>query len=112
MSTRTAEDQINAARVLVTMAAAFRHLPAPAPRLERLPKSTDSTVFTWGVTLAVHDHLGYFELWREALGLDPAAVRASLEEDYTNWLEVSGVWSGVPVQVIGYFRFQDPEHAR
>ncbi|GAA4859651.1 hypothetical protein [Kitasatospora terrestris] len=111
MITRTAAEQINAARVLVTMAAVFRDLPAPAPRLERLPKSASSAEFTWGVSLALHDGLGHFEQWREALGLDPAAVRASLDEDYTNWLEVSGEWSGVPVQVIGYFRFTDPAPA-
>jgi len=112
VSTRTAEEQINAARALVTMAAVFRHLPAPAPRLERLPRGASGAEYRWGVTLALHDSLNHFEQWREALGLDPADVGACLDDDYTNWLEVSGTWAGVPVQLLGYFRFQDPEQAR
>ncbi|MFF2626014.1 hypothetical protein ACFVUN_09620 [Kitasatospora griseola] len=100
--------QTNAAGALLAMVTAFPHLPAPGLRLEILPPGKAGGTYAWGVNVSIHDGLGHFEQWRAALGLAPDTVTAHLEDDFTNWLEVSGAWSGVPVQVIGYFRFADP----
>ncbi|MFF0389626.1 hypothetical protein ACFYS8_13180 [Kitasatospora sp. NPDC004615] len=100
--------QTNAARALLAMVTAFPHLPAPRLRPDVLTPATAEGTHAWGVNVSIHDGLGHFEQWRAALGLDPDAVTAHLDDDFTNWLEVSGTWSGVPVQVIGYFRFTDP----
>lgn len=108
MSARTAAGQVNAAGALMAMVTAFRCLPAPAFRLERLWGCGGRAEATWGVTLALHDGLDQFEQWRAALGLDPSDVTAHLDADGPHWLEATGTWSGVPVQLIGHFHFTDP----
>ncbi|MFF0389363.1 hypothetical protein ACFYS8_11795 [Kitasatospora sp. NPDC004615] len=101
--------QTNAAGALLAMVTVFPHLPAPGLRLEILPPGKAGGTYAWGVNVSIHDGLGHFEQWRAALGLDTDDVTAYLDDDdLTNWLQVSGTWSGVPVQIIGYFRFADP----
>ncbi|PBC78934.1 hypothetical protein BX265_3726 [Streptomyces sp. TLI_235] len=111
MSISTAADQVNAAGTLLAMITAFPNLPAPQLHVDRLPQGSDGGAFVWGVSMSLHDNLAHFEQWREALGLDPAAVAAHLDQDSTHWLDVFGTWSGVRMRLTGFFRFHDPEHA-
>jgi phosphoribosylformimino-5-aminoimidazole carboxamide ribonucleotide (ProFAR) isomerase len=55
------------------------------------------------VDLSIHDDLGSFEAWREALGIDPSAVRRNLQSgDMTMVLTAHGEVEGTKVQLTGY----------
>ncbi|MEU6967354.1 hypothetical protein AB0A71_06365 [Kitasatospora aureofaciens] len=101
----TAGDQIKAAGTLMFLLTAHAHLPAPAVLLELLnvPGTYD---FAWGLSIGLHDGLGHFEQWRAALGLDPAAVEHKQRGD-TGWLAVTGLHTGIPVKVCGFYKL-DP----
>lgn len=100
MITRTASDQITAAATMLTLVTTFGDLPAAQLSL------WESSA-TWGVRVSVHDGLGIFEQWREALGVDPASVDQDQIGD-RGWLVAIGTWgAGVLVELVGYYTVPD-----
>ncbi|MFF3928167.1 hypothetical protein [Streptomyces hirsutus] len=52
---------------------------------------------------AIHNDLGAFEAWREALGIDPAAVRRNLQSgDMTMVLSATAEIADATVRIVGY----------
>lgn len=73
------------------------HPNLPAPHVEVSPHRPDC------LTLSVHGDLRAFEAWREALGIDPAAVRRNLQSgDTTMVLSGFGEIADAKVALIGY----------
>lgn len=87
---------------LIAPMAVLRKLAAdrpdlPAPRVGLSPHQDGRIDFS------IHDDLGSFEAWREALGIDPAAVRRNLQSgDMTLVLTARGEVEGTKVQLTGY----------
>ncbi|MEU1287798.1 hypothetical protein [Kitasatospora sp. NPDC005856] len=99
--------QISAAGALMSLLTAHATLPAPAVRLEEL-KVPGTHDFVWGLSIALHRSLDYFEQWRQALGIDPAAIDHDTTKSSTTksgtlgWLEAITTYAGVPLRLVGY----------
>jgi hypothetical protein len=77
------------------------HLPhLPAASIELSSWHGDGGTSTL-VTIHLHDTLSDFETWREALGIDPDAVTASLSS-HRLALRAATVRDGVEINVIAY----------
>ncbi len=104
--TGTTSDQVQAARVLLTLVSNFTALPAPDLRLR---ESYDSdTGLQWGICLALHGDLAAFEIWREALGINPATVQQSSGSG-TSWLKARCEWAGTPLELTGFYTPSEDE---
>ncbi|RKT16895.1 hypothetical protein BX285_1251 [Streptomyces sp. 1114.5] len=103
--------QINAAGALMSLLTAHATLPTPAIQLEHL-KVPGTHDYAWGLDVALHRGLDHFEQWRQALGIDPAAVDYEVTTSGTlGWLTVTTVHGGVPLKLIGYLTpLPAPEH--
>ncbi|MFJ1753864.1 hypothetical protein [Kitasatospora sp. NPDC088134] len=108
MTEDTTAEQIKAASALLSLLRAHPGLPAGYVQLKRMvPQAGGSP--QWGIAVRDHDDLSHFEQWRDALGLDPDHVTLNTSQPETNWIEVAGSWSGVPIEVICFFAFIDPD---
>ncbi|MFD8080728.1 hypothetical protein ACFV4F_03400 [Kitasatospora sp. NPDC059722] len=97
----TAAEQIKAAGTLMSLLTAHAHLRAPAVQLE-LQIVPGTYNIAWGLGISLHDGVDYFEQWRAALSLDPADVELK-QLGQTHWLTVTGMHTGIPVQLSGFF---------
>ncbi|MFE7526166.1 hypothetical protein ACFU7Y_10630 [Kitasatospora sp. NPDC057542] len=101
-TTVLAGEQVNAAGALLALLTSHPNLPAPNIRLN--PMQVPGTYeWTWGLHVALHDRLDHFEQWRTALGLAPSAVDQG-HRGNTAWLTVAGAYSGVPIELHGFYR--------
>ena len=98
-TTGIAGEQIGAAGGLLAMLSAFSHLPPIDPALHRFAAG-------WGVRVSIHNGLTAFERWREALALDPDDVDHK-QRGTLAWLTGTGTWSGVRVELVGYYDLPD-----
>jgi hypothetical protein len=92
---------VNLAELTVPMALlrslAVDHPNLPAPYVSLSPHQGGR------IDLSLHNDLGSFEVWREALGIEPSAVRRNLQSgDMTLVLTAHGEISGTKVQLTGY----------
>jgi len=60
-----------------------------------------STIFPNQLDISLHDGLGAFELWREALGIPADAVKFSARNTAMN-LKATTTFAGATVELIGY----------
>ncbi|MFE4420366.1 hypothetical protein [Streptomyces sp. NPDC056817] len=75
------------------------HPDLPAPHVHVSPNVPGRLEF------AIHGDLGAFEAWREALGIDPAAVRRNLQSgDMTMVLSVTAEIADAKVELVSYSR--------
>lgn len=73
------------------------HPNLPAPHVGMSPHRPDC------LALAVHGDLGKFEAWREALGIDPLAVRRNTQSgDTTLVLTGFATIADARVELVGY----------
>ncbi|MFJ6247748.1 MULTISPECIES: hypothetical protein [unclassified Streptomyces] len=80
---------------LVALDAKFSHLPAP--NVDLCP------VFPDRLRLSLHDDLGAFEAWREALNIDPVAVVHRVQGNgRTQVLKVHGRFAGADIELVGF----------
>ncbi|MFI8368569.1 hypothetical protein [Streptomyces sp. NPDC085466] len=87
---------------LVALDAKFSHLPAPNVDL--------SPVFPARLCLSLHDDLGAFEAWREALNIDPATVVHRVQSGGgTRVLKVHGLFAGADIELVGFAPVLVPE---
>lgn len=93
MNAPTLAAQQAAADALAHIFRNFGHLPAADIQL--------GTVYLDQVRISVHDGLGDFETWREALGLSAEEVEHR-ELPSSMSLAVSGAYAGAAVQLIGF----------
>lgn len=76
---------------------AVDHPDLPAPHVGVSPHHPDC------LTLSVHGDLGSFEAWREALGIDPVAVRNTTQSGgNTLVLSAAGIVADARVELVGY----------
>jgi len=76
---------------------AVDHPDLPAPHVGMSP------ICPGRLDFSIHDDLGAFEAWREALGIDPAAVRRNTQSgDMTMVLTAFAEVAEAKVQLIGY----------
>ncbi|GAA1958158.1 hypothetical protein [Kitasatospora viridis] len=101
MTENTASDQINAVAAAMALLASNPDLPAPALSIENLFYSPEGRFLGWGLHLALHHGLHQFELWRQALDINPADVTDREPEGGVYWLRAYGTFGGVPVRLIG-----------
>lgn len=82
--------------------ALLRLLAADHPALPAIDVQV-SPIYPDRLRLSVHGDLGAFEAWREALGIDPEAVRHNLQSgDTTLVLAASTVIADAHVDLTGY----------
>ncbi len=73
------------------------HPNLPAPHVGVSPN------YPHRLTLSVHGDLGKFEAWREALGIDPDAVRRNTQSGGTTLvLSAAATVADAHVELIGY----------
>lgn len=88
-------------RALRLLATDFGHLPAPEVDV--------SAIFPKRLTLRFHGDLGTFEVWREALGIDPDAVTHGTQGGgRTRVLKTSVEYEGATLEMVGYADIPDP----
>ncbi|MFD9070586.1 hypothetical protein [Streptomyces lasiicapitis] len=76
---------------------AIDHPDLPAPHVHISP------IYPNRLTLSIHDNLAAFEVWREALGIDPSTVTYRLQGgDTTTVLVAVGEAAGATVELVGY----------
>lgn len=81
--------------LLRLLAADHPDLPAPDVHVSRL--------YPDQLVLSVHDDLGTFEAWREALGIDPDTIERRLQSaDTTAVLTASTTIADASVELVGY----------
>ncbi|MGW2366340.1 hypothetical protein ACWCZ5_12245 [Streptomyces sp. NPDC001667] len=106
MNASTVDVQSPAIEVLYRILDRLPHRDLPAAHFETgmMVLRTDIAL---GVRITVHGSLGSFEIWREALGIDPAAVEWRENRQSTaayELLEGEGAFAGVPVILSGLAR--------
>ncbi|MEW1903307.1 hypothetical protein [Streptomyces sp. NPDC086147] len=80
---------------LAALGAMLSHLPAP--NVDLCP------VFPDRLRLSLHDDLGAFEAWREALNIDPTAVVHRVQGNgRTQVLKVHGRFAGADIELVGF----------
>lgn len=89
----TLAQQRPALGALAQMAGAFAHLPGA--HLDISPTYPDQ------LTISVHDDLGAFEVWREALGITPDAVSYKALTSHMH-IKAEGTFAGAAVELVGY----------
>ncbi|MFF2777892.1 hypothetical protein ACFVU3_23620 [Streptomyces sp. NPDC058052] len=95
MNARTLADLAAPLTALVALDARFSHLPAP--NVDLCPVYPDR------LCLSLHDDLGAFEAWREALNIDPAAVVHRVQGNGgTRVLKVHGRFAGADIELTGF----------
>lgn len=73
------------------------HPDLPAPDVQVSP------IYPERLVLSVHDSLGSFEAWREALGIDPDTIERKLQSsDTTVVLKASTTIADASVELVGY----------
>ncbi|QDN60100.1 hypothetical protein [Streptomyces sp. S1D4-20] len=91
----TLDDLAVPLRALRMLAADFGHLPAPDVHV--------STIYAEQLELSFYDDLPGFEMWREALGVDPDAVTYREQGDgRTRVLRTTTTYAGAELELIGY----------
>lgn len=91
----TLDDLVMPVRVLRLLVADFGHLPAPDVHV--------STIYPERLELSFYDDLPGFEMWREALGVDPDAVTYREQGGgRTRVLRSTVAYAGVELELIGY----------
>jgi hypothetical protein len=90
---RTIADLRAALAALAQIGSHFSHLPAA--------DFTTSTIFPDRAALHLHDDLGDFELWREALDIPTSAVEYRTLPGNTV-LKATTEWGGATIEVNGY----------
>ncbi|MFE5370911.1 hypothetical protein [Streptomyces mirabilis] len=91
----TLDDVAVPLRVLRLLAVDFGHLPAPDVHV--------STIYPERLELSFYDDLPGFEMWREALGVDPDAVTYGEQGDgRTRVLRSTAAYAGAELELIGY----------
>lgn len=90
---RTVADQKAALAALALAASTFNHLPAPEFRVSRLYPNR--------LTISLHDDLGDFEAWREAMSIPTARVSYDTQPD-SGVLTATAEWGGALVELLGY----------
>ncbi|MDX3759047.1 hypothetical protein [Streptomyces sp. AK02-04a] len=91
----TLDDLAVPLRVLRLLAVDFGHLPAPDVHV--------STIYPERLELSFYDDLPGFEMWREALGVDPDAVTYREQGDGgTRVLRSTAAYAGAEMELIGY----------
>ncbi|MET8539207.1 hypothetical protein ABZW03_00900 [Kitasatospora sp. NPDC004799] len=104
----TAVDQIRAAGVLLALLHANSALPTATIQLQYL-RMPDTHDFLWGLEVALHDGLDHFEQWRQALGIDPAAVSHDTAMRGTlAWLTATTPHGGIPLKLTGFYHQPEP----
>ncbi|QHY97260.1 hypothetical protein SSPS47_19315 [Streptomyces sp. S4.7] len=89
-------------RVLRLLHADFGHLPTPTVDL--------SGIYPGRLTLRLHEGLGDFETWREALAIPPESVTHSVHSGgHTRSLTASIAYGGADVHLHGYSDASGPD---
>ncbi|MGW3517065.1 hypothetical protein [Streptomyces hydrogenans] len=102
MNARTLSDLAAPLTALIVLDTKFLHLPAP--NVDLCPVYPDR------LRLSLHDDLGAFEAWREALNIDPAAVVHRVQRGGgTLVLKVHGRFAGADIELTGYTLDLTPE---
>ncbi|MEV6357691.1 hypothetical protein [Streptomyces hydrogenans] len=95
MNARTLSDLAAPMTALIVLDTKFSHLPAP--NVDFCPVYPDR------LRLSLHDDLGAFEAWREALNIDPAAVVHRVQGGGgTRVLKVHGRFVGADIELVGF----------
>ncbi|GBQ04155.1 hypothetical protein SSP531S_56470 [Streptomyces spongiicola] len=88
-------------RVLQLLVVDFGHLPAPYASV--------SPVYPDVLSLRLHDDLGVFELWRDALGIPGEAVSCGVQSaGSVRVLEARGEYAGTVVELTGFSEIPAP----
>lgn len=96
------EDLTVPLRTLRLLALDFADLPAPTVHV--------SPIFAERLELSLHDDLGAFEPWRDALGITRDAVDFHTQQDGETWvLEAYTQFAGSTVRLIAYGEARDPK---
>jgi hypothetical protein len=85
--------QLTAVEALAVIGRTFAHLPAVSLNL--------STVYPDTIRVHVHDDLGVFETWREALGIHADSIEYKTYENQLT-LTASTTFHAATVEVTGY----------
>ncbi|MFJ5782123.1 hypothetical protein [Streptomyces hydrogenans] len=102
MNARTLADLAAPVTALIALDAKFSHLPAP--NVDFCPVYPDR------LRLSLHDDLGAFEAWREALNIDPTAVVHRVQGGGgTLVLKVHGRFAGADIELVGFGLATVPE---
>ncbi|MER6475787.1 hypothetical protein [Streptomyces filamentosus] len=95
MNARILSDLTVPLTALIALEAKFSHLPAP--NVDFCPVYPDR------LRLSLHDDLGAFEAWREALNIDPTAVVHRVQGGGgTRVLKVHGRFAGADIELVGF----------
>ncbi|MFD4153649.1 hypothetical protein ACFWR4_12995 [Streptomyces hydrogenans] len=95
MNARTLSDLAAPLTALIVLDTKFSHLPAP--NVDFCPVYPDR------LRLSLHDDLGAFEAWREALNIDPAMVVHRVQGGGgTLVLKVHGQFAGADIELVGF----------
>ncbi|MCM1949515.1 hypothetical protein NC315_29695 [Streptomyces sp. G2] len=104
MNARTLSDLTAPLTALIVLDTKFSHLPAP--NVDFCPVYPDR------LRLSLHDDLGAFEAWREALNIDPAAVVHRVQGGGgTRVLKVHGRFAGADIELVGFAPVPEREAA-
>ncbi|MEV6353480.1 hypothetical protein [Streptomyces hydrogenans] len=95
MNARTLSDLTAPLTALIVLDTKFSHLPAP--NVDFCP------VYPHRLRLSLHDDLGAFEAWREALNIDPATVVHRVQGGGgTLVLKVHGHFASADIELVGF----------
>jgi hypothetical protein len=86
-------EQLTALEALIILARTHAHLPAVSLNL--------STVYPDTIRMHIHDDLGVFETWREALGIHADSVEHNAYEDRLT-LTARTTFHSATVEITGY----------
>ncbi|MCX4549254.1 hypothetical protein [Streptomyces sp. NBC_01500] len=98
IAVETAAQQAPVAAALVRLLTARPDLPAASFEIGRMYCEPEPGP---RIEIRLHDSLGHFEAWREALNFDPGAVRL-WDHGGTISLSIETRWNGVPIELTGY----------
>ncbi|MER6361335.1 hypothetical protein [Kitasatospora sp. NPDC001527] len=110
---QTASDLFNAAGALMAALHAHADLPAPRVTSEHVVAPERDTsgdlVLVWGLGFGFHRDtaLSDFEQWRQALGINPAAIDHASTGPHA-WLSADTTYAGVPLTLTGYYTLAQP----
>ncbi|MFG3051282.1 hypothetical protein ACGFZP_10080 [Kitasatospora sp. NPDC048239] len=116
-SNNTASGLINAAGALMAALSAHADLPVPRITSEQVVSAerdaSGDLVLVWGLCFGFHRDtaLSDFEQWRQALGVDPAAVEHGSTGPHA-WLSAATTYAGVPLSLTGYYSLALGNHVR
>ncbi|MFI0718900.1 hypothetical protein [Streptomyces sp. NPDC021224] len=93
MTAHTFAEQLPAADALAQITATLGHLPAADINL--------SPVFPDHLTVAIHDDLGAFEQWRQALGVPATAIDYAAHRHHMT-LRAATPFAGATIDLVAY----------